>query len=185
MTLNPCLRGMVHRAKRKIPVSHSSHFFFFNQGTAALQYYVSFWHTLKWISYIICRDVDGPRESHTEWSKLEREKQTSCINAYIWNLEKWFRWTYLQGRKRNTDGENRCMDAGESRGGWTLGLAHNLTPDLSSDQLAWGSPPPSIEMNICHSWLSWDYSGRILITSSLLVSPTKEDPPWPPTFLHI
>ena len=30
---------------------------------------------------------------HTEWSKSEREKQISDINGYMWNLEKWSRWT--------------------------------------------------------------------------------------------
>ena len=38
----------------------------------------------KWV---ICRDVDGPRDCHIEWSKPEREKQILYINAYIWNLE--------------------------------------------------------------------------------------------------
>ena len=36
----------------------------------------------------ICRDVDGPRDCHTEQSKLEREKQVSYNTAYMWNLEK-------------------------------------------------------------------------------------------------
>ena len=49
--------------------------------------------------------MDGPRDYHTEWSKSEREKQM-CINAYLWNLEKWYRWTYLQGRNRDVDIEN-------------------------------------------------------------------------------
>ena len=39
-------------------------------------------------SWVICRDVNGPRVSHTEWGKVEREKQVSYINAYRWNLEK-------------------------------------------------------------------------------------------------
>ena len=26
------------------------------------------------------------------------------------NLEKWYRWTYLQGRNRDTEAENGCMD---------------------------------------------------------------------------
>ena len=30
--------------------------------------------------------------------KSEREKQRSCINTYMWNLEKWYRWTYWQSR---------------------------------------------------------------------------------------
>ena len=33
-------------------------------------------------NWAICRDLDGPRVSHTEWSKSEREKQISYINAY-------------------------------------------------------------------------------------------------------
>ena len=59
---------------------------------------------------VICGDVDGSRVYHTEWSKSEREKQISSINAYMWNLEKWYRWSYLQGRNRDPDAENKCMD---------------------------------------------------------------------------
>ena len=36
-------------------------------------------------------------------SKSEREKQRSYINAYIWNLQKCHRWTYLQGWNRDAD----------------------------------------------------------------------------------
>ena len=36
----------------------------------------------------ICRDEDGPRDCHTEWSKSEREKQISYSGTYMWNLEK-------------------------------------------------------------------------------------------------
>ena len=42
---------------------------------------------------VICRDVEGPRVCHTEWNKSETEKQISYINAYIWNLERWHRYT--------------------------------------------------------------------------------------------
>ena len=47
---------------------------------------------------------------YTEWSKSERVKQISYINAYMWNLEEWYRWTGLQGRNRDTDVENKHMD---------------------------------------------------------------------------
>ena len=57
-----------------------------------------------WVS---SNDVDEPRAYYTEWSKLEREKQMSYVNAYIWNLERWYQWNYLQGRNENTDVENR------------------------------------------------------------------------------
>ena len=54
----------------------------------------------------------------TEWSKSEREKQISSINIYVWNLEKWYWWTYLQGRNRDSDRENRLVDTvGEEQGG--------------------------------------------------------------------
>ena len=45
-------------------------------------------------NWVICRDVDGSRLCHTEWSQSEREKQILCINTYMWNLEKWYKWTY-------------------------------------------------------------------------------------------
>ena len=45
--------------------------------------------------------MDGLRDCHTEWSKAEREKQILYINAYMWSLEKWYRWTGFQGRNRD------------------------------------------------------------------------------------
>ena len=68
--------------------------------------------------WVICRDADGPRVCHTEWSKPETDKQILYINAYMWNLEKWYRWTYLQGRNRHVDVENGHVDtAGEGEDG--------------------------------------------------------------------
>ena len=76
-------------------------------------------HIKEW-NCVICRDVDGPRDCHTEWSKSEREKQISHINAYMWNLEKWYRWTSLQGRNRDTVVEKKHTDTkgGKWGGGW-------------------------------------------------------------------
>ena len=42
------------------------------------------------------------------WSEV-REKQKSYVNAYIQNLEKWYWWTYFQGRNRVADTENRLV----------------------------------------------------------------------------
>ena len=69
-------------------------------------------------NWVICRDADGPRECHREWSKSEREKQISYIIAYMWNLEKWCKWSYLQSRNRDTDVENKPMDPKGEGGGW-------------------------------------------------------------------
>ena len=49
--------------------------------------------------------------------KSEREKQI-YINTCMWNPEKWFIQTYLQGRNRDADIENGLVDTaeeGESR----------------------------------------------------------------------
>ena len=55
-------------------------------------------------------EVNKLRAYYTEWSKSEREKQISHISAYVWNLEKWYWWTYLQDRNRDASIENRLMD---------------------------------------------------------------------------
>ena len=39
-------------------------------------------HKKKW-NWVICSEVDGSRVCHTEWSKLEREKEISCDIAYV------------------------------------------------------------------------------------------------------
>ena len=41
-----------------------------------------------------------------EWSKSEREKQTLYIKAYIWNLERQYQWSCMQGSKGDTDVKN-------------------------------------------------------------------------------
>ena len=53
---------------------------------------------------------DEARAYYTEWSKAEREKQILYINAYIWNLEKWYWWTYLQERNEDSDIKNGLVD---------------------------------------------------------------------------
>ena len=68
-------------------------------------------------NWVICRDADASRVCHTEWSKSEREKQILYINAYMWKVEKGYRWTGLQSRNRDTCVENKCMDTKEGRRG--------------------------------------------------------------------
>ena len=61
--------------------------------------------------------------------KSEREKQISYANACMWNLEKWYRWTSLQGRSWDTDVENKRMDTkgGKPRGGGGGGVLNWVT----------------------------------------------------------
>ena len=40
------------------------------------------------------------------------------INTYIWNLEEWYRWAYVQGSKGDTDVKNRLFNlVEEGKGG--------------------------------------------------------------------
>ena len=52
-----------------------------------IEYYSAFCSFKKEQNCAICRDMDGPRDCHTEWNRSEREKQI-YINTYLWNLEK-------------------------------------------------------------------------------------------------
>jgi len=45
-----------------------------------------------------------------------RKREISYINAYIWNLEKWYWWTYLQGRNRDANVETDCEHRRGRRG---------------------------------------------------------------------
>ena len=47
----------------------------------------------------------------------------------MWNLEKWYRCTYLQGRNRNADVGNRRVDTeGEGEGGMKIRFDINTLP---------------------------------------------------------
>ena len=62
-----------------------------------------------------------------QWSKSEREKQISYIgiDAYMWNLERWYWWTYFQGSNGDADIDNRLVDAvEEGEGGTNLKNIH-------------------------------------------------------------
>ena len=36
---------------------------------------------------VICSNMDGPRDYHTKWSKLNRERQVSYDITYMWYLK--------------------------------------------------------------------------------------------------
>ena len=75
---------------------------------------------MEWTS-VGSSEVDGPRVCYRKWSKSEREKQISYINAYIWKLERLYWWNYLQGRNRDEGINNRFVDTareGESGKNW-------------------------------------------------------------------
>ena len=49
-----------------------------------------------------------------KWSKTEKDKYHDI--TYMWNLKKWYKWTYLQNRTRITDIENKFMVTKGERG---------------------------------------------------------------------
>ena len=57
------------------------------------------------------------RSYYILWNKPEREKQISCINTYIWNLEGWYWWICLQSSIGDTHIENRLIDKGRGEEG--------------------------------------------------------------------
>ena len=42
----------------------------------------------------------------SELSQKEKVKYCILMHAYIWNLERWYRRSYMQGSKGVTDGKN-------------------------------------------------------------------------------
>ena len=81
--------------------------------------------------WLCSKEVDEPRAYYIEQSKADREIQISYINTYIWNLERWCWWTYLQGSKRDTDIENRLVGTvGKGEGGmiWESSIETYISP---------------------------------------------------------
>ena len=76
----------------------------------------------------------------------------------MWNLEKWYRWTYLQGRNRDADVENRhvvTVGTGEGETNW-----ESSVQSLSHSDSMWPhepqparppcpSPTPGVHPNPC------------------------------------
>ena len=53
------------------------------------------------------------------------------MNAYMWNLEKRYRWTSLQGRNRDTDVEKKRMDTKEGK--WQGGGGGGINWEIGID----------------------------------------------------
>ena len=73
-----------------------------------MQYYSDIKRNKIWVNWT---EADEPRACYI---KSEEEKQISYTNVCIWNLEKWYQWTYFQGENRVMGVQNRLVDtAGE------------------------------------------------------------------------
>ena len=79
--------------------------------------------------------VDGSRVCHTK--NIRKRKKKLYIKAYMWKREKWHRWTYFQGRSRDTDVENGHVDtAGRECGmNWDSRIDWYTSPLIASENL--------------------------------------------------
>ena len=59
-------------------------------------------------------------------------QQTLYINAYMWNLEKWYQWSYLQRRNRDTEVQIKHMDTprGKEGGGMNWEIVIDTVDEL-------------------------------------------------------
>ena len=70
-------------------------------------------------------DSDGPRDYHTKCSKSDRERQILYGITCMWNLKKWYKWTYLQDRSWVTEVENKLVITRRAWGreiNWEIGI---------------------------------------------------------------
>ena len=80
-----------------------------------------------WVSV---NKVDEPRAYYTKWSKSERERQILYINTYIWNIERQYQRSYMQGSKADADINNRLLDSVGGEGGmiWENSIESDMLP---------------------------------------------------------
>ena len=72
-------------------------------------------HTMEYYSAIKRNEFESVL---LRWMNLESVIQISYINTYIWKLEEWYWWPYLQVSSRDADIENRLVDTvGEGEAG--------------------------------------------------------------------
>ena len=78
-------------------------------------------HKKEW-NYAICRDTDGPRDWHREWSKSDNERQILYHINYMWNLKKGYKWLTKQKQtyrlQKQTYHYQRRKVEGDKLAGW-------------------------------------------------------------------
>ena len=132
-----------------------------------------------------CSGLENPRDGGAWWTAVYGVAQSwtwlkrlgsSSSNPYMWNLEKWYRWSYLQSKNRDTDVENKHMDTKRVRQGrdefgdwdWQIYTAAaaaaarslHLCPTLCDpiDSSPPGSPVPGILQARTLEWVAISFS---------------------------
>ena len=106
----------------------------------------------------------------TQSDVTQEEKNKYCIfMQYMWNPEKWYRWTYLQGRNRGTDVEKRYVDTeGEAEGGTDWEIRTDISTLSGVGQRANGKLPHGTGSSAqCYWWPRRMDGGRGLKTEGI------------------
>ena len=99
------------------------------------------------------------------------------INTHMWNLEKQWKRTYLQGRNRDTDVKNRCVDMRRVGRAARLGLMyiHFVVVSLLSRVLLFcDSMDCSLPDFFVHRY--WSIPGSLVEKRKLVLAPTDLSP---------
>ena len=93
-------------------------------------------HYKEW-NNAICGNMDGPGDDHTKWNKSDKETQISYDISYMWDLKKWYKWTYLQDRNTNLDNRLKVMKGKGERNRLEVWDWHVHMTIFKTDNLQW------------------------------------------------
>ena len=117
--------------------------------------------------------------SHIIWIKtILPERQTSHNNTYIWNLERWYWSSYLQGSKRDADIKNRLLvtvGEGESEMTWESSIETytlSYVKYTASGNLLYDAGNPKL----CDNLEGWDGEGGLRISLWLIYADVWQKP---------
>ena len=106
--------------------------------------------------------------------KIFSQRQILYINVYLWNLERWYWWTYLQGSDRDTDIENRHVDIGRR------GVGMDRESSMKAYTLTYVKQPVGTHTGVCDSLEGWGMAGvggRLKRKGTHIYTPVA-DPCW-------
>ena len=107
-------------------------------------------------------EVDEPRAYYTELSKSERERWILYTDAHVWNLERRYWWSYLQGSSGDVDTENKLVNTVGERGWDKLREQHgNVYITICKIDSQWEVAGWHWELNLvlCDNLEGWDGVG--------------------------
>ena len=65
----------------------------------------------------MCSIMDGPRDYHAKWSKLDRERQILYDTTYMWNLKKMIQMNLFTKQKQTHRHRKQTYGSQSGKGG--------------------------------------------------------------------